>query len=699
MAQEEHDTVKKLLDDGAEVDATDARGFTSLMFAAQLGNNRIAKLILEKAKASNLLNEVVNAVNEINDTALKWAAYYGRLLVTKTLLDYKADVSIMDTHGNTAIIDAAGQGHAKIVALLIEAKADINHENNRGQTALTVAKLNKHKEVITLLKEHNAQEGIADSNDTSILIGKIRTAAISSEEKKELWKMAVQLSETDIHPSERAIIRSCLDLALSLPWGIASADTLDLKHAQKILDEDHYGMHKVKEQILDFIATLSFNKTGKAPILCLVGPPGIGKTSIAKSIARALGRNYARLPVGGLHDESQLRGHVRTYIGARPGRIVLALKEAKSMNPVIVIDEIDKLGSQSHHGDPAAAMLEILDPEQNKTFRDNYLEMPLDLSRILFITTANSTEGIPAPLRDRMQIIYLPSYTQEEKIAIAEHHLIKQAIKEAGLEGKNIKISKAVLQKMIQDYALEAGVRQTKRNLARLMAKIARSLIEKGKIIEINPDELKKHLGADNRNHLLKETTQNNEIGMVNALAVLDGVGIGVMCKIETILIPKTNPNDGFLQFEYHALSDMIKKSFERAASYVRLHAKNLGIDPEQFKLNALHINYADKTFTDHDGPSAGIGHVTAIVSALTNRAVNCQYAMTGAINLRGQVLPIGGYKEKILAAKDNGMKYVILPYENKQDVEEMDDVETVTKGITVVYVKQVDEVLKLVLL
>jgi ATP-dependent Lon protease len=684
-AQGETQQVIDLIRAGADVNTTDARGFTPLIFAAQIGNNAIALELLRHGAN-------VDAANDVSDTALKWAAYNGRLSVTKTLLMYKATVDLQDLHGNTALIDAAFKGHAKIVTLLIQHKANVNHENHRGETALTVAKKNRHAAVLAVLNKYKAQEGSAQEDGTDSYMEKLRTLPLPKPVKKDLWKLILQLEEGNPLSYEKEPIKEYLDMVFSLPWDVTTQDNFDLANAKKVLDEDHYGLKEVKEHILDFIATLNFSKKGKAPILCLVGPSGIGKTSLGKSIARALGRKYIRMAVGGLHDESELRGHRRTYIGARPGRIVQSLKTAQSMNPIFVIDEIDKMGQRGYHGDPTAAMLEILDPEQNKAFRDNYLEIPIDLSRALFITTANSVADIPAPLRDRMEIIYLSSYTEEEKLAIAENHLVQQAVADAGLESKKIKIGKEVLNKLIKEYASEAGVRQTKRNLARLMAKVARGLIENGKVVTIDTLNLEKYLGPAPYKDLSLDIT--SQVGVSNVL-YWSPMG-GSINKVEVTLLPRTH-KEAPLQITGQ-LQDVMLEATRIALSYTRAHAHELNIPQDMFENYSVHIHYPDGA-QPKDGPSTGISTLVAIISAFTKKPIKGHYAMTGELNLRGQVCPIGGIKEKLLAAKNQGITHLLLPLGNKHHYDAIDGIESIAKGLKVTFVKHVDEVLKIVLL
>ncbi len=514
---------------------------------------------------------------------------------------------------------------------------------------------------------------------------KIDMTNMPKEDKNQLKKEATKLL---LNPFEFGKIKDYFEEIFSLPWGITTTDNYDIKHAKQILDEDHYGLEKIKEQILDFIALRSLSKDDHAPILCFVGPPGTGKTSLGKSIARSLGRKYARIALGGISDESEIRGFSRTYVGSMPGRIIKTMKKVYSDNPVIVLDEIDKITSQSsHNGNPAAAMLEVLDPEQNKRFHDKYLEIPYDLSQVMFIATANDINAIPRPLRDRMKIIKVTGYTCSEKIRIAQQHLVKKALEESGLVGLNSQITDAVLEKLITGYTRESGVRELKRIIKTLCVKIARGIIENSKLISLSPKDLEKHLGPQ----LFTEEGLNrkNKIGVVNGLAVTETGG--TMLKVEAALLP----GFGEKLILTGQLGDVMKESAQIALSYVKAHAKQFGIDDSIFFTHDLHIHFPEGA-TPKDGPSAGISMLTAIISAFTGQAVDAAYAMTGEINLCGEVMPIGGVKEKILAAKRNNISHIILPKQNERDLIEIKDI---TKDLDVILVSHVDEVLKRVLL
>lgn len=682
--------VEYYLKQGVNVEMRNEEGATPLIIAARLGHVEVAKLLLQYHARINV------ADHAFKDTALKWACYNGHIKVVALLLEHKADLQMRDKEGNTAIIDATRKGRVEIVALLIKHGALVDDQNYKGHTPFAIAKKSNDTKMMTLLRQHKADETLGQEDEDALdaSLNKLAKLDMPKGTKKELRRLIIQMQQQSNGP-EKAMVSDYLNLVLDeLPWGVHTTDNLDIANVQKVLDEDHYGLKEVKKSMIDFIATLNFKKDGKAPIICLVGPPGVGKTSLGKSIARALGRKYERIALGGVHDESELRGHRRTYIGARPGRFIQALKHAKSMNPVIVIDEIDKVSSGNGlHGDPYAALLEILDPEQNKEFRDNYLEIPFDLSKVLFIATANSVSNIPHALRDRMEFIFLESYTEDEKLAIAQQHLLQQVIKDTGLEAHKITISPEVIRKLIREYSHEAGVRQLKRLLNKLMAKIARGLLEKKKLISVDAKNLEKHLGPGDLNR--DETEHAHSIGIVNGLAVFSHAGGGTMTKIEALITPRT-PREPLVVITSE-VSAMVQESVQRAFALARTRAKELGFDDGIFNDHAVHINWSDKSFSPLDGASAGLAQYVAIVSALTRRPVNSLYAMTGAINLRGHVMVIGGLRDKILAAKNVGMRYIVIPHENKKDLEDMDP--SVIQGIEIIPVKDVSEVLKRVLM
>lgn len=483
--------------------------------------------------------------------------------------------------------------------------------------------------------------------------------------------------------AEAGVIRSYIETLLSLPWDKVSRDNKNLAKAKKILEEDHYGLEKVKERIMEFLAVRTLTKKGESPILCLAGPPGTGKTSIARSVARALDTEYVRMSLGGVRDEAEIRGHRRTYIGAMPGRIANGLIQAGVKNPLMLLDEIDKVSSD-YKGDTSSALLEVLDSEQNRKFRDHYVEIPLDLSEVLFIATANDLQTIPRPLLDRMEVIEISSYTQNEKEHIAREHLIPKQIKAHGLKENQLLISDEALREVIAGYTKEAGVRSLERKLGEICRKTARKILEdKEETISVNVDNLESFLGRARYTYQRKNKT--DEVGIVRGLA-WTSVG-GDTLQIEVNLMP--GKGEFLLTGQ---LGDVMKESAQAGISYIRSVAEEYGIKPEFFQKHDLHIHIPEGA-VPKDGPSAGITMATAMLSAMTNTPVKANVAMTGEITLRGRVLPIGGLKEKLLAAKSAGMKKVLIPFENQADVEELD--EEITGGMKIVPVKTMKEVLK----
>ena len=511
---------------------------------------------------------------------------------------------------------------------------------------------------------------------------KLSKLDVPDEVREKVEKELDRLSKMSQGSPEVGVTRTYLDWIFDLPWNTLTEDNLDIKNARKVLDEDHYGLKKVKERVLEYMAIRQLSNNMKGPILCLVGPPGVGKTSIARSIARAMGRKFARMSLGGVRDEAEIRGHRRTYIGAIPGRIIYSIKQAGSRNPLFLFDEIDKLASD-FRGDPASALLEVLDSEQNKEFRDHYLELPFDLSRVMFLTTANSTDTIPAALLDRMEVIYISGYTEEEKLHIAADYLVPKQIKEHSLKDENVIISEAVIRAVINGYTREAGVRNLEREIANIIRKCATQIVENNKKrVRVTPGNLKKYLGIQKYRHDL--INQKSEIGVVTGLAWTPVGGDTLFIEVSVM------PGTGKLELTGH-LGDVMKESARAGLSYIRSRCEEFGIDKEFTKNTDIHIHVPEGA-TPKDGPSAGITMTTALVSALAKIPVHRDVAMTGEVTLRGRVLPIGGLKEKVLAAKRAGIKKVILPYENEKDIEEIPD--TVKKNMTFVLVSDMDEVL-----
>lgn len=515
---------------------------------------------------------------------------------------------------------------------------------------------------------------------------KILALDLSKDIEKKLIKETERLAKQPFGSAEASVIRSYLDTCIGLPWNIKTQEHLNITSVRKILDEDHFGLTAVKNRILEYLAVKQLAPDMKSFILCLVGPPGVGKTSIAISIAKAMNRNLARMSLGGVHDEAEIRGHRKTYVGAMPGRIINAISQAKSMNPLILLDEIDKLG-MDHRGDPASALLEALDPEQNATFRDNFLEIPFDLSDVFFITTANTIDTIPRPLLDRMEVIELTSYTDEEKLQIAKNYLFPNQRKKHGLNGRQLRLSDDVIRDIIAGYTKESGVRQLERELAAVCRKTA-AMIAEGKAKSVIPktSTIEELLGV--RKFKAENISGRNEIGVVNGLA-WTSVG-GEILEVEVNILE----GSGKLELTGN-LGNVMKESAQAAVSYIRSRADVLGIDPDFYKKKDIHIHFPEGAIPK-DGPSAGITIATAVISALTGKPVRKDIAMTGEITLRGRILPIGGLKEKTMAALRSGIKTVIIPRDNERDLEEID--QTVRRSLNFIITSHVDDILAVVM-
>ncbi|GAB4092214.1 endopeptidase La [Flaviaesturariibacter terrae] len=509
-----------------------------------------------------------------------------------------------------------------------------------------------------------------------------------TEAARELFQKGVEKLER-MHPStpDYSVVYNHLDLMLDLPWGEHTDDQYDLRHAKEVLDADHYGMEKIKERILEYIAVLKLKGDMKSPILCFYGPPGIGKTSLGRSIANAIGRKYVRLSLGGIHDESEVRGHRKTYIGAMPGRILQSLRKVKSSNPVMILDEIDKVGAD-HRGDPSSALLEVLDPEQNNTFYDNYLELEYDLSKVLFIATANNLQSIQPALRDRLEIIELSGYAVEEKIEIARRHLVPKQKEAHGLKNTRFKISDKVLEQIISLYTRESGVRELDRQLAAIMRHQAKALAMDGKLREnLKPADLESILGRPRYSNELYKS------------ANMPGVAVGLAYTYVggDILFIETTLSEGKAELRLTGnLGQVMKESAATALSYLQSNAQKLGLDPKLFEKKTAHIHVPEGA-VPKDGPSAGVTMLTALASAYSGRKVRPYLGMTGEITLRGAVLPVGGIKEKVLAAKRSGLRELILCWQNEKDVQEINP--DYIKGVRFHYVRTMDEVLALALL
>jgi ATP-dependent Lon protease len=512
---------------------------------------------------------------------------------------------------------------------------------------------------------------------------RLKKLRVAEEVREEIEKQITRLAQMHPESAETAVVRNYLDWMFALPWNKITIDNLDLVKAKEILDEDHYGLDKVKERILEYLGVRKLSRKIKGPILCFVGPPGVGKTSLGKSIARALGRNFIRISLGGVRDEAEVRGHRRTYVGAMPGRIVQGIRRAGSNNPVFMMDEVDKIGAD-FRGDPSSALLEVLDPEQNNSFRDHYLGVPYDLSKVMFITTANLLDPIQPAFRDRMEVLELPGYTEEEKLQIAVKHLIPKQIAENALDGKFIDFSEGSVKKIISLYTREAGVRNLEREIASVCRKVARKVAEGRKTLtRVTSQNIEPFLGPARifKDQLLHK----NQVGVTTGVAWTEAGG-------EILFVEATKmQGKGNLSLT-GSLGEVMKESAQAALSYTRAHARELGIDSRLFQRNDFHIHIPEGAIPK-DGPSAGVTIATSFISLCTDKKVRWDMAMTGEITLRGNVLPVGGIKEKVLAAQRMGVKRMILPLHNKKDL--FDIPKKVIKNMEFIYVEDVKEVLK----
>ncbi|URW76268.1 endopeptidase La [Sphingomonas donggukensis] len=543
--------------------------------------------------------------------------------------------------------------------------------------------LNEQLKAIQRELGNEGEEGEGD--EVAELTQKIATLKLSKEARNKATAELKKLKTMAPMSAEATVVRNYLDVLLGLPWGKKSKIKKDIAAAQGVLDEDHYALEKVKDRIVEYLAVQARTNKLKGPILCLVGPPGVGKTSLGKSIAKATGREFIRQSLGGVRDEAEIRGHRRTYIGSLPGKIVTNLKKAGTSNPLFLLDEIDKLG-QDFRGDPASALLEVLDPEQNAKFNDHYLEVDVDLSDIMFVTTANSL-NLPQPLLDRMEIIRLEGYTEDEKVEIAERHLLAKQVEAHGLKPGEFELTTAGLRALIQHYTREAGVRTLEREIAKLARKVLRQILEKKVTsVTITPDNLHEFAGVQKYRHGLSE--EEHQIGAVTGLAWTE-VG-GELLTIESVTVP----GKGAIKLT-GKLGDVMKESAETAMSFIKARAPSYGIKPSLFHRKDVHVHLPEGA-VPKDGPSAGIGLVTAIVSTLTGVPVRREIAMTGEVTLRGRVLPIGGLKEKLLAALRGGITTVLIPQENEKDLAEIPA--NIRAGLEIIPVKHVDEVLRLAL-
>lgn len=536
------------------------------------------------------------------------------------------------------------------------------------------------REQLKLIREELGEDNTAD--DAEEFKKKLQELQAGDEVKEKISKEIERFKNTNSNVSENAVLRGYIETMLALPWEKKSADSDDLKEAWKVLQEGHYGLKDVKERVMEFLSVRKLTHKGKSPILCLVGPPGTGKTSIARSIAEAMHKKYVRICLGGVRDEAEIRGHRKTYVGAMPGRITAALQQAGVSNPLMLLDEIDKTSSD-YKGDTSAALLEVLDPEQNSRFMDHYIEVPQDLSEVLFIATANDVQGIPRPLLDRMELIEIAGYTENEKEHIAKEHLIPKQMEENGIEKGKLTIQSAALKKIINNYTKEAGVRNLERTIGQICRKTARLIMEEDKKkVTVTSKNLSDFLGKEHFNYLM--ANKKDEIGISRGLAWTQVGGDTLQIEVNVM------PGKGELMLTGQ-LGDVMKESAQAGITYIRSIASDYKVEPEFFQENDIHVHIPEGA-VPKDGPSAGITMATAILSAIIKKPVRADLAMTGEITLRGRVLPIGGLKEKLLAAKYAKIKEVLVPAENKPDIQELD--KEITDGLTITFVSSMKEVL-----
>ena len=536
------------------------------------------------------------------------------------------------------------------------------------------------REQLKLIREELGEDNTAD--DAEEFKKKLQELQAGDEVKEKISKEIERFKNTNSNVSENAVLRGYIETMLALPWEKKSTDSDDLKEAWKVLQEGHYGLKDVKERVMEFLSVRKLTHKGKSPILCLVGPPGTGKTSIARSIAEAMHKKYVRICLGGVRDEAEIRGHRKTYVGAMPGRITAALQQAGVSNPLMLLDEIDKTSSD-YKGDTSAALLEVLDPEQNSRFMDHYIEVPQDLSEVLFIATANDVQGIPRPLLDRMELIEIAGYTENEKEHIAKEHLIPKQMEENGIEKGKLTIQSAALKKIINNYTKEAGVRNLERTIGQICRKTARLIMEEDKKkVTVTLKNLSDFLGKEHFNYLM--ANKKDEIGISRGLAWTQVGGDTLQIEVNVM------PGKGELMLTGQ-LGDVMKESAQAGITYIRSIASDYKVEPEFFQENDIHVHIPEGA-VPKDGPSAGITMATAILSAIIKKPVRADLAMTGEITLRGRVLPIGGLKEKLLAAKYAKIKEVLVPAENKPDIQELD--KEITDGLTITFVSSMKEVL-----
>ncbi|MDZ4311269.1 MAG: endopeptidase La [Cypionkella sp.] len=620
----------------------------------------------------NIPEEALSAVSETREPARLADLVAGHLGVDVGLKQELLET--LDVAERLEKVYGQMQGEMSVLQVEKKIKTRVKSQMERTQREYY---LNEQMKAI----QKELGDGEDGQNELAELEARVKATKFSKEARDKAEAELKKLKNMSPMSAEATVVRNYLDWLLSVPWGVSSRVKKDLAAAQKVLDADHYGLEKVKERIVEYLAVQARSTKLKGPILCLVGPPGVGKTSLGRSVAKATGREFIRISLGGVRDESEIRGHRRTYIGSMPGKIIQALKKAKTTNPLILLDEIDKMG-QDFRGDPASAMLEVLDPEQNATFVDHYMEVEYDLSNVMFITTANSY-NMPGPLLDRMEIIPLSGYTEDEKREIAKGHLVPKQIAGHALKKGEFSVTDGALTEMIRTYTREAGVRNLEREIAKLARKAVTEIVKKtAKVVEVTEDKLEGYLGVKRYHYGLAE--QTDQVGVVTGLA-WTSVG-GDLLQIEALRLP----GKGRMKTT-GKLGDVMKESIEAAASFVRSISPELGVKPPKFETMDIHVHVPEGA-TPKDGPSAGLAMVTSIVSVITGIPVRKDIAMTGEVTLRGNALPIGGLKEKLLAALRGGIKTVFIPAENEKDLIEIPD--NVKQGLQIIPVTNVREVL-----
>jgi ATP-dependent Lon protease len=651
------------------LDDAQAEGVETAALARSVGNEFESYVKLNKKIAS----EVVTAVTQIDD-ASKLADSIASHLSVK-IPEKQAILELLNVVERLERV--LGLMESEISVLQVEKRIRTRVKRQMEKTQREYY-LNEQMKAI----QKELGDGEEGRDDTAELEEKIKTTKLSKEAREKATNELKKLKQMSPMSAEATVVRNYLDWLLGIPWGVKSKVRKDLSFAEDVLNGDHFGLDKVKERIVEYLAVQSRVNKLAGPILCLVGPPGVGKTSLAKSIAKATGREYVRMSLGGVRDEAEIRGHRRTYIGSMPGKVVQSMRKAKKSNPLFLLDEIDKMG-MDFRGDPAAALLEVLDPEQNSTFNDHYLEVDYDLSNVMFITTAN-TLNIPPALMDRMEIIRIAGYTEDEKVEIARRHLIPETLKKHGVTTKEWSIDDEALRTVIRRYTREAGVRNLEREMATLMRKAVKELVSsKKKSVKVEASNLEDYLGIPK--HRYGEAELEDQVGVVTGLAWTE-VG-GELLTIEGLMMP----GKGRMTVTGN-LRDVMKESISAAASYVRSRALSIGVKPPIFEKRDIHVHVPEGA-TPKDGPSAGVAMATAIVSVLTGIPVHREVAMTGEVTLRGRVLPIGGLKEKLLAALRGGIKTVLIPEENAKDLADIPD--NVKSGMTIIPVTHMDQVLK----